>query len=101
MPELAQAEVRFADAFASGFAETGADGAAAQERLASQDTRAARSTPSRSWAYASRTGHPPATSRHLTLHRPESLNAIIPDLREQLIERLAKASADPPPVEGT
>ncbi|MFF9567391.1 acetate--CoA ligase family protein [Streptomyces sp. NPDC014685] len=32
--ELAQAEVRFAVAFASGFAETGEEGAAAQERLA-------------------------------------------------------------------
>ncbi|MFF8371310.1 acetate--CoA ligase family protein [Streptomyces lydicus] len=32
--ELAAAEVRFAVAFASGFAETGADGAAAQARLA-------------------------------------------------------------------
>ncbi|MEW5625126.1 acetate--CoA ligase family protein [Streptomyces hydrogenans] len=32
--ELGEAKVRFAVAFASGFAETGADGAAAQERLA-------------------------------------------------------------------
>ena len=32
--ELAEAKVRFAVAFASGFAETGAEGAAAQERLA-------------------------------------------------------------------
>ncbi|MHB9851878.1 acetate--CoA ligase family protein [Streptomyces krungchingensis] len=32
--ELAQAKVRFAVAFASGFAETGADGAEAQDRLA-------------------------------------------------------------------
>ncbi|MEU9333997.1 enoyl-CoA hydratase-related protein [Streptomyces sp. NPDC048290] len=32
---------------------------------------------------------------HLTLDRPEALNAITPDLREQLIERLAEASADP------
>jgi 2-(1,2-epoxy-1,2-dihydrophenyl)acetyl-CoA isomerase len=32
---------------------------------------------------------------HLTLNRPEALNAITPDLREHLIRRLAEASADP------
>ncbi|MGC0331283.1 2-(1,2-epoxy-1,2-dihydrophenyl)acetyl-CoA isomerase [Streptomyces sp. SAI-170] len=32
---------------------------------------------------------------HLTLNRPEALNAITPDLREQLIQRLAEASCDP------
>ncbi|MFF8711454.1 acetate--CoA ligase family protein [Streptomyces sp. NPDC015184] len=37
--ELAQAEVRFAVAFASGFAETGEEGAAAQERLAAAVAR--------------------------------------------------------------
>lgn len=34
VPQLIEAKVKFAVAFASGFAETGADGAAAQERLA-------------------------------------------------------------------
>ncbi|KPI19766.1 CoA-binding domain protein [Actinobacteria bacterium OK074] len=34
LPQLAEAKVKFAVVFASGFAETGADGAAAQERLA-------------------------------------------------------------------
>ena len=34
IPQLVEAKVRFAVAFASGFAETGAEGAAAQERLA-------------------------------------------------------------------
>ncbi|WP_045556100.1 acetate--CoA ligase family protein [Streptomyces sp. FxanaA7] len=38
--ELAEAKVKFAVAFASGFAETGAEGAAAQERLADAVTRA-------------------------------------------------------------
>ncbi|UUU22962.1 acetate--CoA ligase family protein [Streptomyces sp. DSM 40750] len=37
--ELAEAKVRFAVAFASGFAETGAEGAAAQERLAAAVAR--------------------------------------------------------------
>jgi 2-(1,2-epoxy-1,2-dihydrophenyl)acetyl-CoA isomerase len=39
-----------------------------------------------------------ATDNHvswLTLNRPDSLNAITPDLRERLIQRLAEASADP------
>ncbi|MDX3644934.1 acetate--CoA ligase family protein [Streptomyces sp. MB09-02B] len=38
--ELAEAKVKFAVAFASGFAETGAEGAAAQERLAAAVARA-------------------------------------------------------------
>ncbi|WP_060884292.1 acetate--CoA ligase family protein [Streptomyces caniscabiei] len=38
--ELAEAKVKFAVAFASGFAETGAEGAAAQERLADAVARA-------------------------------------------------------------
>ncbi|TQE19659.1 acetate--CoA ligase family protein [Streptomyces ipomoeae] len=38
--ELAQAKVKFAVAFASGFAETGADGSAAQQRLAAAVARA-------------------------------------------------------------
>ena len=38
--QLGEAKVRFAVAFASGFAETGADGAAAQTRLAQAATRA-------------------------------------------------------------
>lgn len=38
--ELAEAKVKFAVAFASGFAETGAEGAAAQERLATAVARA-------------------------------------------------------------
>ncbi|MFE7409430.1 acetate--CoA ligase family protein [Streptomyces laurentii] len=41
--ELAATKVRFAVAFASGFAETGAEGAAAQERLAAAVGRAAES----------------------------------------------------------
>ncbi|MGW2417912.1 enoyl-CoA hydratase/isomerase family protein [Streptomyces sp. NPDC001709] len=32
---------------------------------------------------------------HLTLNRPDSLNALTPDLRNDLIARLAEASADP------
>ncbi|MFD7814813.1 enoyl-CoA hydratase/isomerase family protein [Streptomyces sp. NPDC059785] len=31
----------------------------------------------------------------ITLNRPEALNALTPDLRERLIDRLAEASADP------
>ncbi|WP_199832924.1 enoyl-CoA hydratase/isomerase family protein, partial [Streptomyces puniciscabiei] len=32
---------------------------------------------------------------HLTLNRPESLNALTPALRDRLIDLLAQASADP------
>ncbi|WP_329218332.1 enoyl-CoA hydratase-related protein [Streptomyces sp. NBC_01485] len=32
---------------------------------------------------------------HLTLNRPESLNALTPDMRDHLIDLLAEASADP------
>ncbi|MEU9475546.1 enoyl-CoA hydratase-related protein [Streptomyces sp. NPDC048191] len=32
---------------------------------------------------------------HLTLNRPESLNALTPDLRDRLIDLLGRASADP------
>lgn len=42
---------------------------------------------------SSRTGDPQVT--HITLDRPETLNALTPDMRNQLIDLLAEASADP------